>query len=199
MKKYLFIYSLLATAAAWCALQWGESCRSEAARMEGNCRAMSDSLVRYRTRLGREAASVEALQLRCDEFEQRHRHDAGLIRDLGIRLRRVQSQAVTVIAGSTEAQAPLLDTVVGDRPATAFSWSDGWVEVEGVASGDSVSCRVVSVDTLRQVVHRVPRRFLFIRYGTKASRQEIVTANPHNRTVCAEYIEFQPRRRRKQG
>ena len=52
------------------------------------------------------------------------------------------------------------------------------------------SCRVESVDTLRQVVHRVPRRFLFIRFGTKAVRQEIVSSNPHTRIVYAEYVRF---------
>ena len=49
---------------------------------------------------------------------------------------------------------------------------------------------VESVDTLRQVVHRVPRRFLFIRFGTKAVRQEIVSSNPHTRIVYAEYVRF---------
>ena len=52
------------------------------------------------------------------------------------------------------------------------------VRVEGAVTADSVLCRVESADTLRQVVHRIPRRFLFIRWGTKALRQEIVPSNP---------------------
>ena len=60
--------------------------------------------------------------------------------------------------------------------------------------GDSVECRVQSIDTIIQIVHRVPRKFLFIRYGTKGIRQEIVSANPHTHIVSARYIEF-PRRR----
>ena len=72
----------------------------------------------------------------------------------------------------------------------SFRWRDPWVTVEGRIRGDSVACRVESVDTLRQVVHRVPRRFLFIRFGTKAVRQEIVSSNPHTRIVYAEYVRF---------
>ena len=53
-----------------------------------------------------------------------------------------------------------------------------------------MTCRIESVDTLRQIVHRVPRRFLFIRFGTKAVRQEIVSSNPHTRIVYAEYVRF---------
>jgi len=36
----------------------------------------------------------------------------------------------------------------------------------------------------------LPRRFLFIRYGTKAIRQEMVSSNPHTQLVYTEYIEF---------
>ena len=43
----------------------------------------------------------------------------------------------------------------------------------------------------RQVIHRIPRRFLFIRWGTKALRQEIVSTNPHTRIVHAEYVKIE--------
>ena len=79
--------------------------------------------------------------------------------------------------------------------AKVFSWSDRHVSVDGVIRDDSVSCRVVSVDTLQQIVHRVPRRFWFIRWGTKAVRQEVVSSNPHTRIVYTEYIEFNRKKR----
>lgn len=72
-----------------------------------------------------------------------------------------------------------------------FRWHDAWVSVEGVVAGDSVACRVRSVDTLRQIVHRIPRRFLFIRWGTKALRQEIVSSNPHTRIVYTRYVKIE--------
>ena len=70
-------------------------------------------------------------------------------------------------------------------------WRDAWVTVEGRIRTDSVACRVESTDTLRQVVHRIPRRFLFIRWGTKALRQEIVSSNPHTRIVYSDYVKFE--------
>ena len=66
-----------------------------------------------------------------------------------------------------------------------------WVTVDGIISADSVECRVESIDTLRQIVHRVPRRFLFIKFGTKALRQEIVSTNPHSKIVFTEYIKIE--------
>lgn len=72
-----------------------------------------------------------------------------------------------------------------------FRWSDPWVTVEGILGRDSVACRIESRDTLRQIVHRIPRRFLFIRWGTKALRQEIISSNPHTRIVYSEYIRIE--------
>jgi len=74
--------------------------------------------------------------------------------------------------------------------AKVFRWSDRHVSVDGIIRADSVSCHVVSIDTLQQIVHRVPRRFLFIRWGTKAIRQEVVSSNPHTRIVYTDYIEL---------
>lgn len=79
--------------------------------------------------------------------------------------------------------------------AKVFRWSDRHVSVYGVIRDDSASCRVVSVDTLQQIVHRVPRRFLFIRWGTKAIRQEVVSSNPHTNIVYTEYIELKRKKR----
>ena len=52
-------------------------------------------------------------------------------------------------------------------------------------------CRIRISDTLLQWFHRMPRRFLFIRWGTKALRQEIVSTNPHTRIVHAEYVKIE--------
>lgn len=80
--------------------------------------------------------------------------------------------------------------------AKVFRWSDRHVSVDGIIRADSVSCHVISIDTLQQVVHRVPRRFLFIRWGTKAIRQDVVSSNPHTQIVYTEYIELKRRNRK---
>lgn len=199
MRKFLFVYALLSTAAAALGLWWGSACFDEARRQSGNVRTLTDSLHRYRTRLDEEAASVAALQLRCDEFRELRAADARRIRELGIRLRRVESSATTVTASQTRITAVVHDTVIVRDTLRAFGWSDGWTTVEGRLGDSTLDCRIESIDTLRQVVHRVPRRFLFVRFGTKGIRQEIVSSNPHTRIVFAEYIEFEGRRRRRKG
>lgn len=189
MKKILFILLLLSlTGASLCMLHRQ---RRETERLRENLHVLTDTLHRYRTRLGEQIASVEALRLRCAEFERLHADDAATIRRLGIRLRRAEEIARTVAATTVEVPVPIHDTVVRYDTLRLFRWRDAWVTVEGLIRDDTVQCRVASCDTLLQIVHRVPRRFLFIRWGTKAIRQEIVSRNPHTKIVYAEYVKIE--------
>ena len=186
MKKYLILYAVLVTAALVVALR---HFRSENRRLVQNQEALASDLTHYRTRV---------LRLRCAEFERLRTEDAAEIRRLGIRLRRLEATAKIAAATQTDLHAPLRDSVIRRDTAASvfdtlktFRWHDPWVRIEGCIFHDSVRCRVSSVDTLRQVIHRIPRRFLFIRWGTKALRQEIVSSNPHTRIVYAEYIRIE--------
>ena len=192
MKKYLFAYAVLATALLFFTCR---HYRAENRRLVENQTALTADVTRYRTRLGAEAASVQALRLRCGEFETLRAADAEQIRRLG----RLEAAAKAVAVTDAEIRTPLRDTVVVRIHDTLpvrdtvrmFRWRDPWISVEGRIGRDSAACRIRSVDTLRQAVHRIPRRFLFIRWGTKALRQEIVSTNPHTRIVYAEYVKIE--------
>lgn len=202
MKKYLFLALLIVGGLLWLQTARLRSEKRERRRLDANQTALMSDVEIYRTKAGKAAASNMVLNLRVSELEKLRAADAGSIRDLGIKLRRVESTAKTATATVVELRAKLRDTViVRETPAGAvvldtvrlFRWRDPWVTVEGLIERDSVACRVESVDTLRQVVHRVPRRFLFIRWGTKAIRQEVMSSNPHTRIVYTDYIELKKR------
>lgn len=197
MRKILFYYSVVATLLLLVCALFLHNTLGEAARLRNNNEALTSETQLYRTRLDESAASVMALQLKVKEYREQHARDAKRIKALGVRLRRVESIATAATQTEVEATAPLRDTIFYDRllPDTAslFCWSDSWVRIEGTIRGGKAECRVESVDTLRQIIHRVPHRFLFFRYGTKAIRQEIISSNPHTRIVYAEYIELPKR------
>lgn len=157
---------------------------------------LARSVEHYRTLAGESAASVEALRLRTAELERLRSEDAELIRSLRLRIRRVEALTTTAIEGEYEIVAPIVsdtqalaDSMPQPTAIKHFEWSDGWATVRGRIEENSVSCEIATIDTLHQIIHRVPRRFLFFRFGTKTLRQEIISSNPHNRIVYAEYIE----------
>ncbi len=163
----------------------------EEERLKSNLEAMGDSIGYYRSSLDEQVASVAALRLRCKEAERLREEDLRTIHSLGLRLKRTEALARQVAQTRIEVEVPIHDTVILRDTVRLFRWRDQWVAVEGELYADSLACRVESVDTLVQVVHRVPRRFLFFRWGTKAIRQEIISKNPHTQIVYSEYLKFE--------
>lgn len=213
MRKALFIYSLVTSVVIAVLATTLSLSVDERDRLRQNQASLCSEVEHYRTRSNEEAATVQILRLRCGEYEEMRAADAERIRQLGLRIRRLESTSKSVTTTSLDLRAPIIDTVIlrDSLPATTptiaadtaslardsvrlFRWRDNWVSIEGTIGRDSVACKVESVDTLHQIVHRVPRRFLFFRYGTKALRQEIISSNPHTRIVYTEYIKIERRR-----
>ena len=197
MKKFLLIYAMGATLLLIACVVILRHSHHEVARLRNNNEALSSETKLYKTRYNDSAASVVAMQLQLKEYKKQHARDAKQIKALGLQLRRVESAAKAATKSEVQFIAPRIDTVILRDTLSLFRWRDRYVDIEGTIRGDSVECKIESIDTLRQVIHRVPRRFWFIRYGTKAIRQEIVSSNPHTRIVYAEYIELPKRHRRR--
>lgn len=192
MKQFLLIYAVGTTLLL---IIFGAALShraDEIERLNNNCDVLSSETALYRTRLDESAASVMALQLELDEYRKQHRHDLKRVRALGVRPRRVESVAKTATKSELRYVAPHRDTVIVYDTISLFRWSDEWVNAEGVIRDGEVECKIESVDTLRQVIHRVPRR-----HGKKSIRQEITSSNPHTQIVYTEYIELPKRRKRR--
>ena len=199
MKKFLFWVTVVALVSVVICGVVIHYLISDNARMRDNQHALMQGIEFYRTENDRSAASVEALQLELCEFREQHQRDVEEIASLGIRLRRAESYAKSVSVTTLADTVVVRDTVVlydtVAMPARYFAASDAWSRVEGMLFGDSVRYSVRTVDTLHQVIHRVPHKFLFIPYGTKAIRQEVWSSNPNTELIYTEYIELPKRRK----
>ena len=194
MKKQLILTLLLLTAGLSFALFHYHRRASQLALDRHTLLARLELLQHQHDTL---TAHCEVLRLDRDEFRRLYHTEAEQLRKLNIRLRRVESLAKSVTQSHLVADAPLRDTLRTLHRDTLpplldtlrrFTWSDPWNRIEGVISRDSVRCEVRSIDTLHQIVHRIPHRFLFIRWGTKALRQEIHSTNPSTHIIYTDYL-----------
>lgn len=221
MKRILIITLLVIGGLLWLQTVRLRGERAERRRVQSNNEVLTDSVEFYRTESGKHAASRQVLELRASEMERYNAQLTAQVRELRIKVRRLEAAATTATRTEVQTTAPLepagpqptawekygagvrraadsvkaaLEREFSGLPkvpeAKIFRWADRHVSVDGIIRTDSVSCHVTSIDTLRQIVHRVPRRFLFIRWGTKAIRQEVVSSNPHTQIVYTEYIQF---------
>ena len=173
-------------------------------RLRRNQHSLLSDITLYQTKAGESAASVEVLELELHELREHRAKDAEHIKELGIKLRRAESYAKSVAQMQREASIPLRDSVVERDSIKIFNTTlDCHTRLRGRVSTDSLYVDISQRDTIYQVVHRVPRKFLFFRFGTKAIHQDVWSSNPNTEIVYTEYIELsKPKRvakRRRKG
>lgn len=199
MNKYLAIFAAFLVAAC---VFMGVAIRSlynEKNRLKSNQTALLDSVATYHTKTGKLAASCQALELTNQELKESRAELEQTVKDLGIKLKRAEAIAKTATETKLDVKTEIRDSIVYRDTLVrlqSITWTDPWITVRGEIENRRVSLAVQSRDTLIQVIHRVPKRFLGIPYGCKAIRQEIRSSNPHAIITYTEYIELPKNRKR---
>lgn len=155
------------------------------------------------TQSGKPMASVLAMTLKPSSLK--HNPDsllAATSKDLKIKPRRMVAAIRTSSLAIADIHAAITtdstyDKINRDSNVLLFprspqqvSWSDPWMSLRGTIRGDSFTARIESRDTLQMIIHRIPKKFLFFRYGTKGVRMEVVSQNPHTRLSYPRVILF---------
>lgn len=168
--------------------------RTDRNRLSDNQRTLLTDVEFYRTKDSLSVASVERLTLTNGEFRKYASELEKTVEELNLKVKHLQS--VSQYATETEylVKTEILDSIIilPNRIDTleCVSYRDPYLTFSGCISGKQFSGLIQSRDTIVQVVHRVPRRFWFIRWGTKAIRQEVISRNPYSQITYAEYIEL---------
>jgi len=198
MRIQLIVLAALLVLGGAVAVQgrWLAAARRQVRGLEAGVVTLLDTARSYRVRDSLWAAGATVLKLRAADYARLRAEDARMVAELRVRLRRAESVAKSATETRFETALLLRDTVIriaATMPDTArrFAHRTPHIELAGTVRTDTVEVSLLCRDTLRQVVHRVPRRLWFIRYGTRAIRQEVVSSNPHTRVTYTEYIEIE--------
>lgn len=167
--------------------------RAEKERFKANQTALLAQVDTLTTENGKHAADVLKLTLTANELRKSNAQLKATADELGIKLKRVQSASTSATKTEIKVVTQVRDSIVYRdsiiTPIKAFSWRDAWTDVNGVIERDSVDLSIQSVDTLTTIVHKVPHKFWFIKWGCKAIKQTVVSSNPHTKITYTEYIE----------
>lgn len=167
--------------------------RAEKERFKANQTALLSQVEYWSTENEKSAADVLRLTLTVNELENSNARLRATADELNIRLRRIQSASTTATNTEVKVITEVRDSIVYRDsvivPVKAFTWRDSWTDVNGVIERDSVNLSVSSVDTLTTIVHKVPHKFWFIKWGCKAIKQTVISSNPHTKITYTEYIE----------
>lgn len=152
------------------------------------------------TNTGNSHASAPALTLRTSEFKDSGDTLTKVARQIGIKLSRISEAATAATTTAADITTPVwhttdtatvsTDSLYRPDSLVCFSWHDSWLSLSGCVSDSIFRGSVTSTDTLDIIVHRIPKRFLFFRFGCKQVRMDIISRNPHTRLTYARYFQL---------
>lgn len=194
MKKILILLLIAAFAIIVGLRSSLHKTREERDRYRANQTALLSDVEHYKTESGKNAASVQKLTLTYNELKKNYDDVVATAKEFNIKVKRMQSVSTTATETRVNVVTQVRDSIIFRDSITQsikiFRWNDPWVSIFGELNKDSVGIDVQSRDTIVQIVHRIPHKFWFIKWGTKAIRQEIVSKNPHTNIVYTDYIEL---------
>lgn len=209
MRKYVIIaFAALLVAIAFLSY-CVRSLQSERDRLNNNQTALLEDVEYYKTESGKYAASVQALELSKSEIQKHCDELARTVEDLNIKIKRIQSVATTATQTDIPIKTDVRDSIVYRVPDSLklnpihpvlidtvkrITFKDPWVHLDGTIDRGIFTGKIQTVDTLIQVVHRVPHQWWFFKWGTKAIRQEIRSSSPYTKIVYSEYIELKKKK-----
>lgn len=169
--------------------------RAEADLANQNSTALLAKVDHYSDQIGTNSATIERLSLSVSEFKDYKSETARKLDSLGIKVNRllvsvsnsefkVKYYISTIVKDSIRQIAGKVDTI------RCIDYSNRWLTLKGCDDGISFSGTIQDLVPVLQVIRRVPHRFLFFRWGTKAISQTIQSTNPYAKVTYDEYIEF---------
>lgn len=197
MKKYLLIAIMALLAIAGGAIHRCKQLKADNERLHGNQSALMANVELYKTEAGENAAKVQRLQLTASEFENQCADLKAEVERLGVKTKYLQQVIASNSQTKVEVRTIVKDSIVyvpalaGLDTLKCFEFNDGWVRAEGcIDSRGHFEGEFESNDSLLIVAHRVPKRFLFFRWGCKRVELEIVNSNPHSQINYARWVDF---------
>ena len=187
---YLIIIVLGMAAVTGVAMHQCKRLQQDNGRLSANIASLSAGTQQYKTEAGKQAARAQQLELTAGELKQHCADLQARLNDMGIKNKYLQR----AVYASTQMSAKV-DTVVRDSivyvPQLArldtlqvLQWADAWVRLNGTIHAGRFSGSITSQDTITVAMHKVPKKFLFIKWGTKRIDVSVASSNPH--TIISE-------------
>jgi hypothetical protein len=148
----------------------------------------------FRTKDSLSVARAQVLSLTLKEYREVNALQADRIESLGYKLSRTMRVQEVATEAIHPIESPIRDSVLvlgmDTLVAPCFSYATRWVEVSGCIVDREFRGRVQTRAELDIVAHRVPRRFWFIRWGTKAVQVDVVSRDRDCEVVYNKYVEL---------
>lgn len=162
-------------------------------RLDGNVTALTTDINHFKVNDSLNAATIQSLNITVSEFKDMNIEAKKTIDALNIKYKRLLkvNQTITqenqdLLLNKTIDTLILKDTIV---KTVSASYRSSYLDLDIYDLGNQYQVKYESRDTIDQILENIPKKFLFIRYGTKGFKTTYVNRNPNAKIVGAsDYI-----------
>lgn len=193
-KLFLALMFIALVAVAYQQHKTLNTAKTEITRLSDNLANVNQENENWITKSGKQVQTIQELELTQTELVRIRSQDQELINNLGIKLNRLQS--ILKIKSNQEIikVLPAKDTIlvrdsIDVDTCKTFHFSDKYVTIKGLLC-DSAKIDILHRDSILIVAHRIPYKFLFLRFGTKNVRMDVTSQSPYSKIVYSEFIKL---------
>lgn len=171
--------------------------KSENEILQTNVGTLLTGAEQYKVKDSLQVATIANLELSISEYRRYKAEDKKLLESLKIDNNRLKGIIKTQTESFYEQTTLLRDSVkmllspdsveVPVNIKTA-RFADQWHSLNVTIQGDSLNYKLRTKESLLITNHVVPKRFLFIKFGCKEVRTEVVSKNPYVGDIQVESI-----------
>lgn len=195
VTMYLIMALLALAAVTGVSLHQCQQLKQEKQRLSANVASLAAGTEQYKTEAGKNAARAQQLELTTGELKQQCADLQERLADMGIENKRLQRAVSAGIQTQVQIDTLIRDSIVYVPQLARLDtlqvlrWADYWVRLDGIINKGRFTGSITSTDTLTVAIHRVPKKFWFIKWGTKRIDVSVASSNPHtqiNDVICVE-------------
>jgi len=164
-------------------------------RLKANNETLLTGINHYKTKDSLNVVSIGKLTQTKSEFKRHNEELQKDIESLNLKIRNIQSVSQTATETKIVFKTLVKDSLIIRENHTidtiqCMNYKDPYVLFDGCIENNDLIANISVNDTLIQVIHKVPKKFLFLRIGIKGIRQEVLSKNPYTNISYQKYIEL---------
>lgn len=170
------------------------SLREDNERLKQNQEALTKELNIWKDKDSNSVAQIETLKLTKDEFNNLYEQQANELKDMNIKLKRLLAYSQTALSHEYIVTDTIRDSIIIREnkidTLTCVRYNDDYIQFNGCIDSGVFSGNIRTFDTITSIIHIIPKKFLWFKYGVKRVDNTVVSKNPYSRIENIKHIDI---------
>lgn len=168
--------------------------KEERQRLEVNQATLLTGIHRYKTADSLNAVKIQSLELTKQEFKEYETELLDSLKKLNIKIKRLESYMQVSTETKIEFKTVLKDSLIylpgkdSIISLKCMEYINPWIDFRGCYESDTFNAKIEIPVNLDIIAHRVPKQFLFFKFGVKSVDIDIISLNPYTEIAYAKSI-----------